>query len=40
VRLSPRDALAREALSVVREGHRVDVAELNREILLKAQQFA
>jgi O-antigen ligase/Flp pilus assembly protein TadD len=40
VRLSPRDTLARQALAVVREGRRVDVAELDREILLKAQQFA
>ncbi len=40
VRLSPRDQLARQALRVVREGRRVDVEELNREILLKAQQFA
>jgi tetratricopeptide (TPR) repeat protein len=40
VRLSPRDPLAQQALRVVREGRRVDVAELNREILLKAQQFA
>ncbi|HWJ50603.1 MAG TPA: O-antigen ligase family protein [Solirubrobacteraceae bacterium] len=40
VRLSPRDPLAQQTLRVVREGRRVDVAKLNREILLKAQQFA
>jgi hypothetical protein len=40
VALDPRDGLAREALSIVREGQRVSVEELNRSILLKAQQFA
>ncbi|HEX5853264.1 MAG TPA: hypothetical protein VFY36_09235, partial [Solirubrobacteraceae bacterium] len=39
VRLNPRDTLAPQALRVVRENRRVDVAELNREILLKAQQL-
>jgi tetratricopeptide (TPR) repeat protein len=40
VRLSPREALARQALAVVRAGRRVDIQELNRSILLKAQQLA
>jgi tetratricopeptide (TPR) repeat protein len=39
-RLSPRDPLTREALSLAREGKRVNVGELNRAILLKAQQLA
>jgi tetratricopeptide (TPR) repeat protein len=39
VALDPRDGLARQALSIVREGQRVSVDELNRSILLKAQQF-
>ena len=39
VRLNPRDTLAPKALRLVREGHRVDVEELNRAILLKAQQL-
>jgi tetratricopeptide (TPR) repeat protein len=39
VRLNPRDTLAPQALRLVREGHRVDVEELNRAILLKAQQL-
>jgi tetratricopeptide (TPR) repeat protein len=38
-RLEPREALAREALGVVREGRRLSVDELNRLILLKAQQL-
>ena len=38
--LNPRDPLAREALRQVRGGGRVDIEELNRSILLKAQQFA
>jgi tetratricopeptide (TPR) repeat protein len=38
--LSPREALAREALQVVREGRRVNLVELNRAILLKAQELA
>jgi len=40
VRLNPRDPLTRQVLLVVRRGERVDVGELNRAILLKAQQFA
>jgi tetratricopeptide (TPR) repeat protein len=40
VALDPRDGLARQALLLVREGHRVSVDELNRSILLKAQQLA
>jgi len=40
VRLNPRDALAGQALALVRRGGRVSVAELNRAILLKAQQLA
>jgi tetratricopeptide (TPR) repeat protein len=39
-RLNPRDTLAPQALRLVREGRRVNVAELNRAILLKAQQLA
>jgi tetratricopeptide (TPR) repeat protein len=38
--LNPRDELTRSALAVVRAGRRVDVAALNRLILLKAQQLA
>jgi tetratricopeptide (TPR) repeat protein len=38
--LSPRDPLTREALALVRAGRRVDIEELNRAILLKAQQFS
>jgi tetratricopeptide (TPR) repeat protein len=38
VRLNPRDPLTRQALGVVREGRRVSIVELNRLILLKAQQ--
>jgi tetratricopeptide (TPR) repeat protein len=40
VRLEPRDQLAHRALALVREGRRVNVAELNRLILAKAQQLA
>jgi hypothetical protein len=40
VQLAPRDALAREALAVVRAGNRVSIQELNRLILLKAEQLA
>ena len=40
VRLNPRDPLTRRALSLVRGGHRVSILELNRSILLKAQQLA
>jgi tetratricopeptide (TPR) repeat protein len=39
-RLSPRDPLTRQALRLVREGKRVNVEELNRSILLNAQQLA
>jgi O-antigen ligase len=39
VQLEPREPLAREALMLVREGHRLSVEELNRLILLKAQQL-
>jgi tetratricopeptide (TPR) repeat protein len=38
-RLNPRDSLTRRALQLVREGKRVNVEELNRSILLKAQQL-
>jgi len=40
VALDPRDGLAQEALQIARQGRRVDVAELNRAILLKAQQLS
>ena len=40
VRLNPRDPLARQALLLVRAGHRVSVEELDRSILLKARQLA
>jgi tetratricopeptide (TPR) repeat protein len=39
-RLNPRDPLTRQALRLAREGKRVNVEELNRSILLKAQQLA
>jgi tetratricopeptide (TPR) repeat protein len=39
VRLEPREALASEALGVARDGRRLSVEELNRLILLKAQQL-
>lgn len=39
-RLNPRDRLTREALRLVRQGKRVNVEELNRSILLNAQQLA
>jgi tetratricopeptide (TPR) repeat protein len=39
-RLDPRDQLTQQALRLVREGKRVNVEELNRSILLKAQQLA
>jgi tetratricopeptide (TPR) repeat protein len=39
VGLEPREPLAREALALVREGHRLSVDQLNRAILLKAQQL-
>jgi hypothetical protein len=37
--LNPRDPLTRQALRLAREGKRIDVEELNRAILLKAQQL-
>ncbi len=40
VRRDGREGLAREALALVRAGGRVDVAALNRAILLKAAQLA
>jgi tetratricopeptide (TPR) repeat protein len=39
-RLNPRDPLSRQALRLAREGKRVSVQELNRSILLNAQQLA
>ena len=39
-RLNPRDSLTEQALQLVREGKRVNVGELNRSILLNAQQLA
>jgi tetratricopeptide (TPR) repeat protein len=39
-RLNPRDLLTRQALRLAREGKRVSVEELNRSILLNAQQLA
>jgi hypothetical protein len=38
-RLSPREPLTQQALAVVREGHRLSIDELNRLILLKAEQL-
>jgi tetratricopeptide (TPR) repeat protein len=38
--LNPRDPLTRQALRLAKEGKRVDVEELNRSILLNAQQLA
>jgi O-antigen ligase/polysaccharide polymerase Wzy-like membrane protein len=40
VRLDPREPLTREAWALVRRGGRVDIGELNRSILLKAEQLA
>ena len=40
VALNPRDQLTRQALRLVRAGQRLSVDELNRSILLKAQQLA
>lgn len=40
VRLDPRDPLARQALALTRAGGRVSVQELNRSILLNAQQLS
>jgi hypothetical protein len=37
--LNPRNALARETLLLVQKGRRVNVAELNRSILLEARQL-
>jgi O-antigen ligase len=39
LRLDPREPLAGQALATTRAGHRVNIAALNRSILLKAQQF-
>ena len=39
-RLNPRDSLTSRALRLVREGKRVNIEELNRSILLNAQQLA
>jgi tetratricopeptide (TPR) repeat protein len=39
-RLNPRDPLTQQALQLAREGRRVNVEELNRSILLNAQQLA
>jgi O-antigen ligase len=39
VLLEPREALARQALGVVREGHSLSLDELNRLILLKGEQL-
>jgi len=40
VRLNPRDPLTRQVLARVRRGERVDINELNRAILSKAQRVA
>jgi tetratricopeptide (TPR) repeat protein len=40
VRLDPREPLTRQALALVQRGGRVSIEELNRSILLKAQQLA
>jgi len=39
-RLNPREELTSEALQLVREGRRIDIEELNRQIFDKAQQLA
>jgi tetratricopeptide (TPR) repeat protein len=39
-RLNPRDPVTRQALRLVREGKHVNIEELNRSILLNAQQLA
>ncbi len=39
-RLDPRDELIQQTLRLVNGGHRVSIDELNRSILLKAQQLA
>jgi tetratricopeptide (TPR) repeat protein len=38
-RLDPRSGLARQALDLAREGRRVSVQELNRSILIRAQEL-
>jgi len=38
-RLNPRDPLTRKALLLARAGRRVDIQDLNRSILLNAQQL-
>jgi hypothetical protein len=38
-RLNPRDQMTRQVLQLAREGKRVNVEELNRSILLNAQQL-
>ncbi|MGP8242689.1 MAG: O-antigen ligase family protein [Solirubrobacteraceae bacterium] len=40
VRLNPRDPTTRQTLRLVRRGEHVNIQELNRSILLEAQQFA
>jgi tetratricopeptide (TPR) repeat protein len=40
VRLNPREPLTRQTLATVRSGRRVSLEQLNRAILLKAQQLA
>jgi O-antigen ligase len=40
VSLTPREPLAREVLAIVRSGRRVDIAELNRAILIKAEHLS
>jgi tetratricopeptide (TPR) repeat protein len=40
VRLNPQDELLHEVLAYVRSGRRVNIDQLNRAILLKAQQLA
>ncbi len=40
VRLNPRDPTTRQALRLVRRGEHVNIQELNRSILLEAQQLA
>jgi O-antigen ligase len=40
VSLTPREPLAHEVLAIVRSGRRVNVAELNRAILIKAEHLS
>ena len=40
VRLNPRDALTARALSIARDGRRIDVEQLNRLILIGAGRLA